>query len=93
MEFQIPDLEQFPCLRLATEAMHEGGTLPTVLNAANEIAVEAFLNKEISFMHIPDCIEQVMNRHSTIENPSLHVIEETDREARAQTRSYIESFD
>jgi 1-deoxy-D-xylulose-5-phosphate reductoisomerase len=93
MEFQIPDLEQFPCLRLAIEAMHEGGTMPTVLNAANEVAVEAFLNKEISFMRIPDCIEQVMNRHSTIENPSLRVIEETDREARTQTRSYIESFD
>jgi 1-deoxy-D-xylulose-5-phosphate reductoisomerase len=93
MEFQTPDLEQFPCLRLAIEAMHEGGTMPTVLNAANEIAVEAFLNKEISFMQIPDCIEQVMNRHTTGENPSLHIIEETDREARAQTRSYIESFD
>ncbi len=89
MEFREPDLEQFPCLRLAIEAMHEGGTMPTVLNAANEIAVQAFLNKEISFMQIPEYIERAMSEHTTIKNPSLKIIEQTDREIRAQIRSLV----
>ncbi len=92
MEFRGPDLEQFPCLRLAIEALQKGGTMPTVLNAANEIAVQAFLNNEISFMQIPACIEQVMNNHTTISNLSLNIIETTDREARKETRSLIESI-
>lgn len=93
MEFREPDLEQFPCLRLAIEALQKGGTMPTVLNASNEIAVEAFLNNEISFMQIPLCIERAMNNHTAVMNPSLNVIEATDRETREQTRSIIESID
>lgn len=93
MEFREPDLSQFPCLRLAIEAMYAGGTMPTVLNAANEIAVEAFLNKEISFMQIPACIERAMNNHTAVMSPTLKIIQETDRETRKQTRTYIESID
>jgi 1-deoxy-D-xylulose-5-phosphate reductoisomerase len=93
MEFREPNLERFPCLRLAKEAMYEGGTMPTVLNAANEIAVQAFLQNEISFMQIPACIEWAMRKHATISKPSLTIIEETDRETRKQVRSYIESID
>ncbi len=93
MEFREPDPEQFPCLRLAIEALQKGGTMPTVLNAANEIAVQAFLNNEISFMQISGCIERVMSDHTTIMNPPLDVIEATDRETRKQTRSFIESID
>ncbi len=91
MAFQEPDMKQFPCLRLALEAMQAGGTMPTVLNAANEIAVHAFLNNEITFMQIPAYIEQAMNDHTTIMNPSLHVIEETDRETRKRVRSLIQN--
>lgn len=89
MEFREPDMQQFPCLRLAIEAMHEGGTMPTVLNAANEIAVEAFLNREISFMQIPEYIERAMSAHTTIKNPSLKIIEQTDREIRTHIRSLV----
>ncbi len=91
MAFQEPDMKQFPCLRLALEAMQAGGTMPTVLNAANEIAVHAFLNNEITFMQIHAYIEQAMNDHTTIMNPSLHVIEETDRETRKRVRSLIQN--
>lgn len=93
MEFREPNLERFPCLRLAQEAMYEGGTMPTVLNAANEIAVQAFLQNEISFMQIPACIEWAMSKHTTILKPSLTIIEETDEETRKQVRSFIESID
>ncbi len=93
MEFREPSLERFPCLRLAQEAMYAGGTMPTVLNAANEIAVGAFLQNEISFMQIPACIEWAMSKHTTILKPSLTIIEETDEETRKQVRSFIESID
>jgi 1-deoxy-D-xylulose-5-phosphate reductoisomerase len=89
MDFRTPDRGQFPCLRLAIEAMHEGGTMPTVLNAANEIAVNAFLNNEISFMQIPSFIESAMNEHATIAHPSLQIIEETDRNTREQIGAFI----
>jgi len=89
MEFREPDMDQFPCLRLAIEAMERGGTMPTVLNAANEVAVYAFLNNEITFMQIPEFIEKAMNEHQNVMNPSLQVIENTDRETRENVRSFI----
>jgi len=90
MMFRKPDIEQFPCLRLALEAMRAGGSMPTVLNAANEIAVHAFLNNEITFMQIPEFIEKAMNDHTTIMNPTLQIIEKTDRETRQRVRSLIQ---
>lgn len=80
--FQKPDYEKFPCLRLAYDAGKTGGTLPAVLNAANEVAVEAFLNRRISFRNIPEVIEKTMGRHFVIAYPELSDILEADMWAR-----------
>lgn len=63
LDFYPPDLKRFPCLRLATDAAHEGGTMPAVLNAANEVAVQAFLDGAISFLDIPVIIDITMSNH------------------------------
>jgi len=84
LSFQKPDIKRFPCLRLAFEAAKEKGTLPCVLNAADEIAVAAFLNKRINFVDIPEIIAKVIDRHKKINNPSLEEILFTDAWARNQ---------
>ncbi len=63
LSFSLPDLERFPCLRLAYDALARGGTVPAVMNAANEIAVDAFLRNKLSFLGIPQVIEQTMQHH------------------------------
>src|SRR5262249_32868005 len=63
LEFFEPDFERFPCLRLAYEAMREGGTMPAAMSAANEVAVASFLQRRISFMDIPAVIEATMFSH------------------------------
>ncbi|MDP2861547.1 MAG: 1-deoxy-D-xylulose-5-phosphate reductoisomerase [Desulfobacterales bacterium] len=80
--FQKPDYEKFPCLGLACSAGKTGGTLPAVLNAANEVAVEAFLEGRISFKNIPEVIEKTMGRHFVIAYPELSDILEADIWAR-----------
>ncbi|MFT8321462.1 MAG: 1-deoxy-D-xylulose-5-phosphate reductoisomerase [Bacillus sp. (in: firmicutes)] len=82
LHFQNMDLERFRCLAFAYEAGRQGGTLPTVLNAANEIAVAKFLKGEISFLQIEELIEQAISNHQNIANPSLAVIQEIDSETR-----------
>lgn len=82
LTFENPDLEKFPCLALAYDALRIGGTMPTVLNAANEIAVEAFLGKKISFYDIPRIIEAAMNNHSVVAADNLASIVGADSEAR-----------
>lgn len=82
LQFCSPDWERYPCLRLAYEAGRSGGTMPTVLNAANEVAVERFLVGEISFTAIKAVIETVLEQHQSLANPELEVIEEVDRWAR-----------
>jgi 1-deoxy-D-xylulose-5-phosphate reductoisomerase len=82
LTFAEPDLEKFPCLSLAIKACHVGGTLPAVLNAANEEAVGFFLNNQITFNHIPQIIENVMKQHQVIPYPSLDGILNSDRWAR-----------
>lgn len=82
LHFREMDFDRFPCLRLAYECGRMGGTAPTVFNAANEIAVARFLNREISFLQIENIIEEVLNRHDNKPEPSLEVIEESDRLAR-----------
>lgn len=82
LEFNNPDLEKFPCLALAYAACKTGGTLPAVLNAANEIAVEAFLSDRISFVKIFALISKTMDRHTVINNATLPDILEADRWAR-----------
>ncbi len=80
--FEQPDVEKFPCLSLAYHACKTGGTLPAVLNAANEQAVNAFLNRRISFDKIPGIISRSMDSHAVIFRPALDDIVEADRWAR-----------
>jgi 1-deoxy-D-xylulose-5-phosphate reductoisomerase len=89
MDFEEPDLERFPCLRLAYEAIDKGGTLPTVLNAANEIAVDAFLNEEVRFTDIPVIIERCMERFEVKPAKSLDIILEADQQARRVSKQII----
>ena len=91
LNFQKPDLRRFPCLRLAIEAAAEGGSLPCVLNAADEMAVNAFLNKRIKFTDIPTIIAKVLNRHRKIAKPSLEEILAVDDWARAEARKIMEN--
>jgi 1-deoxy-D-xylulose-5-phosphate reductoisomerase len=82
LTFEPPDLERFPCLALAFEACARGGTLPAILNAANEMAVSAFLERRIAFTDIHRVIHQTMERHTPQFQPSIEQIREADREAR-----------
>jgi 1-deoxy-D-xylulose-5-phosphate reductoisomerase len=82
LEFRPPDEEKFPCLGLACNAVKTGGTMPAVLNGANEIAVQAFLDEEIRFTDIASVIKRVMNAHLPVFSPALADIINADREAR-----------
>lgn len=82
LSFENPDLARFPCLGLGYEAKRAGGTLPAVLNAANEVAVELFLNERLSFSGIPARIERLMRRHRLVRKPGLGDILEADEWAR-----------
>lgn len=82
LDFEIPDLERFPCLRLACEAMSAGGTSTAILNAANEVAVEAFLNNQIRFTEIPQLVEAAMENISGVEADSIDTVLSADAEAR-----------
>ncbi|PZR72468.1 MAG: 1-deoxy-D-xylulose-5-phosphate reductoisomerase [Chthoniobacterales bacterium] len=82
LEFATPRYEDFPALNLARRAGDEGGTLPAVLNASNEIAVAAFLAGEISFPQIWRTVEEVMNRHGSVAKPTLDAILRADQWAR-----------
>ncbi|MGX6441948.1 1-deoxy-D-xylulose-5-phosphate reductoisomerase [Neobacillus sp. K501] len=89
LHFQEMDLERFRCLKFAYEAGKIGGTMPTVLNAANEVAVAAFLEEKIQFLQIEDLIEKALSSHQWIDNPSLSVIQEVDKETRQLVRSLL----
>lgn len=82
LHFKKMDFERFRCLRFAYEAGRIGGTMPTVLNAANEVASAAFLQGKIRFLQIEDLVEKALEKHQTIENPSLALIQEVDKETR-----------
>jgi len=90
--FYQPDTKRFPCLHLAYEALKGGGTLPAILNAANEVAVEAFLNKGISFVDIAPVIDQTMNASTPQPLTCLDDALEADRWAREKAESYIHSL-
>ena len=89
LEFFEPDRERFPCLRLAYEAMREGGTMPAAMSAANEMAVAAFLDRKIEFMDIPEVISAVMEAHETKPVSSIEAVLEADRLARERAESVI----
>lgn len=87
LDFEAPDLEKFPCLKLAFEAGKQGGTLPAVMNAANEEAVFMFLNKKISLWDIYEITKRTMEEHTNIKNPSLEEIIEQDLITREKVKS------
>ena len=87
LDFEKPDMETFYGLKLAYKAGREGGSLPTVLNVANELAVSKFLKREVKYLEIMEIIEDCMNAHKNIANPSLEQILQTE----AETYERIES--
>jgi 1-deoxy-D-xylulose-5-phosphate reductoisomerase len=89
LEFFEPDFERFPCLRLAYEAMREGGTMPAAMSAANEIAVASFLDRRISFMQIPRVIESTMQAHDRRPCSNIEAVLEADRWARGHAEASV----
>lgn len=89
LNFEMPDLERFPCLGLAYRALKTGGTLPAAMNAANEVAVQAFLDNKIRLSDIPKIIEGVMDEHKTQPANSLEIILEADENAREQVNQFL----
>ena len=92
LTFEAPDEETFRCLTLARQAMQVGGNIPCVLNAANEIAVAAFLRDEIGFLQIPELIQNVMEHAQRDERAELSVYLESDREGRRLALDYIARY-
>ncbi|MDD5561098.1 MAG: 1-deoxy-D-xylulose-5-phosphate reductoisomerase [Candidatus Omnitrophica bacterium] len=84
LHFEKPDSDKFPCLKLAYRAAEDLGTMPAVLNAANEVSVHSFLNKRIDFLSIPEIVEKVMRRHRRIADPDLTQIMAADAWAREE---------
>src|SRR5205823_14715855 len=86
LEFFSPRYEDFPALNLARRAGESGGTLPAVMNAANEIAVAAFLDRQVAFPSIWQIVEEVMNRHASVAHPDLDAILQADQWARGEAQ-------
>jgi len=84
LTFEEPDMERFPAIELARRAGEVGGTLPAVLNAANEVAVEAFVNRKINFQQITEMVRRVMDAHKIVPHPTLEQILEADAWARRE---------
>ncbi|MEQ1589727.1 MAG: 1-deoxy-D-xylulose-5-phosphate reductoisomerase [Gallionella sp.] len=89
MNFTAPDFERFPCLALAYQALRAAGTAPAMLNAANEIAVEAFLNGQIAFLDIPKLIADVLAEMNIVAVRELEDVLEADAQARAAARTWV----
>lgn len=90
LTFDPPKKDLFPCLQLAYDALEVGGTMPAVLNAANEVAVDAFLKRQITFLQIPQIIHEVMASHICINKPSLDEIIGIDEWARVMSRQEVQ---
>ncbi len=92
MDFEEPDLQRFPCLRLAYQAISAGGIMPTVLNAANEVAVDEFLHERIKFTAIPIIIEKCMDSFAASTADNLDVVLKADKDARKQAYQIIKEL-
>jgi 1-deoxy-D-xylulose-5-phosphate reductoisomerase len=91
LEFFTPRYDDFPALNLARRAGETGGTLPAVMNAANEVAVASFLDRQVRFPDIWQIVEEVMNRHTSIAHPDLDAILQADQWARKEARGHVRS--
>ena len=89
LTFEKPNTELFPCLSLAYHAIEQGGNLPAIMNAANEVAVEAFLKEKIQFIQIPNIIEEAFNTFAFVKNPSLEDYFKTDELVKGKLRKEI----
>jgi len=89
LQFETPRYDDFPALNLARRAGESGGTLPAVMNAANEVAVAAFLDRQVGFPSIWQIVEEVMNRHTSVAHPDLDAILQADQWAREQASATI----
>lgn len=92
LEFEAPDTKRFPCLQLAYDALNTGGTAPAILNAVNEVAVEAFLNNRIHFLSIPILIEKALNSIQSEPVSSLEQLQDIDAEARQFAQNNVLKF-
>ena len=92
LEFAEPDLQRYPCLLLAQEAMRQGGTATTILNAANEIAVQAFLDKELNFTGIARTVEYTLEQITAKSAESIDAVIQVDHQARDVAREYVRSI-
>jgi 1-deoxy-D-xylulose-5-phosphate reductoisomerase len=92
LEFFTPRYEDFPALNLARRAGETGGTLPAVMNAANEVAVAGFLDRQVRFPDIWQIVEEVMNRHASVAHPDLDAILQADQWARQEAQEYGKSL-
>jgi len=88
LTFEEPDVDRFPALALARRAGEIGGTLPAVLNAANEVAVEAFVNRKLSFLGITETVRRTMDAHQVVAHPTLDQILEADAWARREAQPH-----
>jgi len=88
LTFKRPNFNKFPCIKLAYQALENGGTMPAVLNGANEIAVNAFLNNQIGFLAIPQIIQDTMKEHKTKYNPNINDILDADYWARERALNF-----
>ena len=93
LSFEAPKTQLFPCLQYAFDALEIGGTMPAVLNAANEVVVASFLNREIRFLDIPKIIHMVMEKHICINRPTLEDILGCDEWAREYSRKKVAELD
>jgi 1-deoxy-D-xylulose-5-phosphate reductoisomerase len=89
LTFEEPDVERFPALELARRAGEVGGTLPAVLNAANEVAVAAFVNRKTTFPGITQTVRRTMDAHKVIEHPTLDQILQADTWARNEAARHL----
>jgi 1-deoxy-D-xylulose-5-phosphate reductoisomerase len=92
LEFFPPRYDDFPALNLARRAGEIGATLPAVMNAANEVAVAAFLDRQLHFPQVWQIVGQVMNRHTPVAHPDLDAILQADQWARVQARECVEAL-
>jgi 1-deoxy-D-xylulose-5-phosphate reductoisomerase len=89
LQFETPRYDNFPALKLARRAGETGGTFPAVMNASNELAVAAFLDRQVRFPDIWQIVEDVMNRHTSVAHPDLDAILRADQWARADATAAI----
>jgi len=92
LNFEPPDFERFPALRLAYESLRAGGTAPSILNAANEIAVAAFLDGRLAFLRMTDVLEETLQSTASAEVRTLEDVLAADRRARQHATQIVERF-